>query len=1191
MSSFFCRSANSFGDFECWLFLIGRPFKFRNIQSSPMNQANDIASIANNIRETDIKLIFKKLTKHNNSVIKSALSDLIQKLTDVDFDTTFCEIVGHCCVVLEQFLYEDDPEIRTLSLKMISQVIIRLKRDIVGYATLIFPILLIYCNDSEVSKDALNVLNINFPTTEKKVSLFNKMQYDICEKISSTFRSMKTLLFTKESIGRVSAACLALTIQIIKTVGKTDFVNELISTINISDMLQISNNAFLPSTTPELRKASYEYLNFVEIEDYNAILAYFECDDSILSQESLINLTISLINNEKIEKSAVQASISHSLNNFSNPPVNFFHLLQLICDDNFLCELIQKVESQELFDILFSRLQNQELIIPLFEKMISNDETNPAFYKTCPLSIFSFAKDNEIIHRALLSETSNESRCIEFILPFYSEEKVIEWLRSRDKVSTKCCLEICEKFSSSVLSTIWPHYETIPFSDNEYFIDVMCYFLTKDQIPNFIKLNENSIPQLFKKWKRDFQILKCRQLTERIEKYLEEDPSLIQYISKIYPDDPQLTEIITSIIFHNIQSGHQTDSAVFEYFTPSIEFLKSFLFSSSSLSSITPTHVLNNSLIEAIPHFIESMDSNTLVPHVISFVTNAKIDPLDIKYDYVKYPLFTCKYFDHFGYKLLNPETVCLFLNSYLNEKVPWLPVFLYIKEVNWQIISDKIWTFVTDRVDLANICHSLNLYLALSCICASSDSTSILDNLPHDYLTLTALPNAEPPVDMVHNIETDVLRMEWLQKKPKPPDFNEKDTSKYEICLRQSIVYLRFYLPTLMVFDPVYNFVLRALDHCDNRISFFYCARIIAMIIKCVNTDNSTTIPAAPFLQKLIEYTSKFAPFTTSIENELFICFSVAKKLTKDEFDEIAVSSAHLYTTSLSSQLIRMILPLFEYFSSWDLFDNNLNSQLDLNNEQSWNFLTSALLAMPSSIRVKYVTKYSKRIPSIVNQMSPKSRQFEQIVIAFPVTFSKWINELKDIAESGQAENPKNKEKVSLFKQIQQEIKARISRNVFKSIVKEIISLKLENSTVHSNVSALSLGVIYKEDEMALPIAVELRFPETFPIDDVRISSDLGDTTLNAACDQRIWDSIDISESIVSGIKTWHKFVIQRVKDADPCPICYSYFSSDGRQTPSVKCGVCGQTFHRSCLRKWSEKCLYRTCPACSSPWKEANK
>lgn len=134
-------------------------------------------------------------------------------------------------------------------------------------------------------------------------------------------------------------------------------------------------------------------------------------------------------------------------------------------------------------------------------------------------------------------------------------------------------------------------------------------------------------------------------------------------------------------------------------------------------------------------------------------------------------------------------------------------------------------------KPDYAKICHSSNLLLALSCVCASSDPNVVMKSLPHDYLTLYSMPTIEPPKDCIPSEEIDVIRMEWLMKKPKPPNFQEMEKNRFELVLRQAIVYLRFFLPTLLVFDPVYDLLLRVLEDCQNRLIFFYCVRIISII------------------------------------------------------------------------------------------------------------------------------------------------------------------------------------------------------------------------------------------------------------------------------------------------------------------------------------------------------------------------
>ncbi|OHT17298.1 hypothetical protein TRFO_12429 [Tritrichomonas foetus] len=1154
-----------------------------------MYSANDFASIANNIRDSEIKLIFKKLAKHNESIVKSGLTELINMLPNLDYHSTFFEIVGHCCVSLDYFLFASDAGVRALALKMIGEVIKRLKRDIVGYATLIFPTLLIYCYDEDVIHEADSVLEISFPTEEKKTALLTKMNYEICDKILTTLDSLKTRMLTNEIIGRVTASCLALVLKMIQTLGK-DKTADLISKINVIELLKIDQGKFAPSVTPQMRVMAYKFLSYERINP--EILSYMSFEDSFNSQFSLVNLIIDLLKNNNVQVLEVQNAFEKSCHLYLKPTPNLKDLLTLICDDEYIwkiMEIIIFLDSQKLFDLLLSLLNDKTIILPLFGKMVSlNPESD--FLQTAPLSIFEFLNDNneacEKIDEMMIN--GDENRCLEFIHNL-SEERVIKWLKTRDRITTNCALKLSQTFSPDVIRNVWPNYTSIPFSDDAFLLDFLCLYLTTEDVPTFLKKYEDELPELLSKWTRDFRILDCKELSDNALKYLEEDPSLIKYFSKIFPSNESILDILSAVVANSIHSGNGVDSSVFDYFEPTEDFLKSFLLS-SNISTITPGHALVNPLIKTIPTFIQKIDYSILEGPVINFVTKCELNPLDIKYEYASYPFFTAKYFGHFGFELLEPTVFCYFLESYLNAKIPWLSVFLYIRDINWQLMADTLWNFVCTKHEYAKICHKLNLQLALSCVCAASNIDTQLNNylqavnnsstkqlsdslssyveeigLPLDSLTFTAIPSIEPPKMCIESELLNIIRMEWHQQKPKTPNFSSSEN--IELKLRQTVVYLRFFLPTLMVFDPVFDLLSRALENCENRLSFFFIVRIIGII------GQTEAIVPKYLLEKMILYVIKFAPFTSTIEDELINAFSVAKRLKSEEFNQIVIKCAPLFSSSLSIQLVRLILPLFQFFNAWDLLENNLDDQLDLNNILTWNFITNALFIMPSIIRTNYVKKYSKSVPPLLENKSLKLRHFEQLVTAFPITFAKW------------AENLDEKE----YKHISKEMKQKVTKNIFKSVVKDILRLKLENTTIHSNVNTLILSIIYKEDDLAMPIKLTLKFPETFPIENLKIETDIGDHHLNKICDDNIKQTIQLTESIENGVKTWHTFVIQRVKDSDPCPICYSYFASDTKQAPSVKCGVCGQTFHRSCLRKWFEKCLFKTCPACATRWKEA--
>ena len=86
--------------------------------------------------------------------------------------------------------------------------------------------------------------------------------------------------------------------------------------------------------------------------------------------------------------------------------------------------------------------------------------------------------------------------------------------------------------------------------------------------------------------------------------------------------------------------------------------------------------------------------------------------------------------------------------------------------------------------------------------------------------------------------------------------------------------------------------------------------------------------------------------------------------------------------------------------------------------------------------------------------------------------------------------------------------------------------------------------------------------------------------------CTECVESSIDVGQSIEQGILAWYQFVIERLKDAPPCIICFSFLEKG--QVPSRKCSTCGNKFHKQCLSKWFGRCQHPTCPYCGSVWRD---
>ena len=1134
-------------------------------------QFHDFDNILNSIHDSQLKLVFKKVVKHNTSVVENGMKELINLLPNLDYNTLFIEIVGHCCLVFDHFLFNEEKSLRILSLSMIGKVITRLKKDIVGYATLIFPTLLVYCNDQEVSVEASQILEVCFPNETKKIALLQRMNFEICQKISDIFDFMKNGFVTNNSFGRVTAACFSLIIELYQKTQGSNFINDLIAKINIKHVLQVENNKFLPYITPTLKLMSYKFLYTFNIQDMkNNFLYYMTLDDSKISQDELISIILLLMDNNQISKEDVKKSFLQSVHLYVNPSNNVLKLLQSIGDDDYYFELIQNIknyDSQKLFDLVFSLIKNKEILLPIFEEIISfkyDDTSGNTLLNTCPIEIFEFFKDNTKLGKIL--KNGDESKCISF-LPFLNQQQVIQWLQERGEISINCAYYISKTFSSNIIRNIWPTLSTIPdFDDEEHFIDFLALYLSHEEIPEFIKKHENKLIELLKKWTRDYSILECKQLLDYALPFIENDINMIKYFDKIFPGNEEISDILAAVILNSVQNGEEIDASIFDYFTPSNEFLKDFLFS-KNLSMLKSNHPLIKPLIDAIPAFISKYEYSVLEGPVVSFVKNCKLDPLSIKFDYTKYPLFAEKYFSQIGYDVLQPEIFCQFLESYLKTKIPWLHVFLYLRNIDWQMISNSLWSYASEIPEYASICHSMNLPLALSCICAASDIN--IDTLPKDSLTYYSNSNTPPDTGCISSELMDIIKMEWNQIVPKSPDFSSNDN--IQLKLRQTAVYLSYFLPTLNDFGPVFNLLFNAFDKCDDRLSFFLCTRIIIII-----NQTKAEIPSSQLLDKMISFVKKFSPLTTAIENEIIEAFSIAKRLNLEEFNQIISKWAPLLSTSFVTQLSRLILPLFQYFNAWDLLKDNINNQLDLSNILSWTFITNALIEMPLGVRTDFIRKYSKKVTnlldSLLDQKNFNPKSYEQLITAFPVTFSKWVC--------------LDKNKLSQANTI---LKQKVTKNIFKSIVKDIIRMKLDSTVVHNNVNSLSITITYKEDDLSAPIKLNIKFPENYPIETPRIETDIGDVQLSRVCDQRIQESILLTESIENGVKTWYEFVIQRVKDADPCPICYSYINSVTRQSPSIKCSVCGQMFHPYCLKKWFERCLYHTCPVCATKWRAA--
>ena len=162
------------------------------------------------ITDPDLRLICKKLTK--NTTLISSLNEIINLIPNLEHNI-FLQNVGHFCEIFTNSFFLDPFEVRINSLKLIFIKIEKLKKDFVNYVQIIIPTLLLYLNDEniEVINESLKIFNFLFPTKEKQINFYKKMNKILIENIIINL----DLLISKKTFypqiwGRICGSCFSL---------------------------------------------------------------------------------------------------------------------------------------------------------------------------------------------------------------------------------------------------------------------------------------------------------------------------------------------------------------------------------------------------------------------------------------------------------------------------------------------------------------------------------------------------------------------------------------------------------------------------------------------------------------------------------------------------------------------------------------------------------------------------------------------------------------------------------------------------------------------------------------------------------------------------------------------------------------------------------------------------------------------
>jgi hypothetical protein len=1135
--------------------------------------ATEFATVAGTIRDSTVKSLFKRLSRRSETEEVAALTQFIDLIPTLDYATTFTETIGHVCFLFDHLLFHPSPEVRLLSIRLMGCVILRLKADVADYSTLIFPTLLIYMNDgdSTILAEAKSVFNASFPTSAEKAKFLRSVQGDVCDRIKTVLASLSAYSTravaadSAASWGRVASAAIGLACTLLGAFKINKTIEWLLPEFRVFEWLRIEDGDFLKAAVPQLRLSCYNLLfitaglNRPLYESPQAVLGFLRYEGSPVAQPGLIKLILHLLKSG-LPLQEVRIEIVASVHRYLDPDVpGFRELLEQTMSVDLVCQCLERIvvlaQPRKLFELFMTFDPPEEVRLRLFERAISKDSNGAdRFLSDYPLDSFRDLAPLPSIDPIL--QGGLQLRVLQFA-KYLTVEKVARWLRSCESTLPSTLLAVIKQYGPDVVRAVWKTLPEIPFASiesDELFSDFLVTFANGAEFLAVLDTHPTIVPFVLRKWNRDFSILRSKRLKKEAEKLLEEDTSLIHPFKMIFPDDDEISDSVGLLVMKSVEKYGAVDSRVFQYFTPTDDFLY-FVLMLPNARKLTNDHPLVTLLADFLPR-IPIRTSVTEIARAISeFVTACHLDPARIKIPNID--LFY-EVWAMLGFKRLPAPQFCDFLDRYLVHKLSWITVFLYTREVNWQIVPQKLWDYVAEAPELAPIAHSMKLQLALACICAAN-SLDFASSLPCDALTLSAIPHIVPPRELPDDPLIRVIRMEWRQIRPKPPDFDSPDMA---LALRQTVAYIQFFLPTLLVFDPVYDLLFRALADAD-RLTLFYCLRILSLI-----ADATSEIPAARFLRAVAKYLAVFAPFLSVIETELISVFRLAKLLSPEDFRAFVVSQAD----SVCPEFVRLIVPLFEYFNGWDFIP--LDGRLDLDSPANWDFVTHCLAAMPPLKRIALIPQFARCVPGLLSGLSTRSKEFELIAMTFPVTVAAWFETLDFHRKA----------------EVQAEIERRIVVKIFKSISKTILRLKLEKTVLRTVQQHLVIGLTYREDGNAAPINLELRLPPDFPLRKLTMVTDISDRELREACEARMYNEMLIAESVEAGAKAWHSFVVSRVEDGHPCTICYRYFDDD-RTMPQTRCGTCSNAFHAKCLRKWFERCLRPICPHCACVWKKVGK
>jgi hypothetical protein len=761
-----------------------------------------------------------------------------------------------------------------------------------------------------------------------------------------------------------------------------------------------------------------------------------------------------------------------------------------------------------------------------------------------------------------------------------NDHRPLRWLSSRQQVTPNLLNEIIRHEGTTLIRQAWPSLPEIPLAvtegDWEPLVVFVQSFVHSDEITFVIDKWPEILPALLNRWTGDFACFAegiRRDPDTLIPMLLETDIEMVRYLVRILPDDAALSKAV----FDFVEAALDTKVLhvpVFEYLQPPPELIDRIFFS-DLIGQISPSDAIVKKILARIPQLIETANPVRLAIAAVAFAHQAEIDPIELAGSPIDAPLFSFEFWSRIGFAELNPNDFCFLLHFYLAAKFPWLHAAIYTRKADWSVVPKGLVERTrTDGSNLIVIAQANQLALAVSFICAVCRFD--FAQIPNvTGLTIAAYSAIRPPD---YSIDLDklsrVVSWEWNMGVPTYPDFSR---NSLEFRLRSAVAYLQHFLPEVM---DVEDFVTLGTSGVESEESFdFFLALRLFGLLADINRPFDPQQPLFAMARGILKFES--LPF--QIEREFSQAFAIGKFMPIAAFEAFSIELASEFNSHVSPILALNLARLLSFFNLWSLVDSGFAGRLDFATIGAWHLLARALAVMPTGKRLEFITESQciSLLPSLFTTLyrDPDANRSHLLILfsTFPSAAMSWSN------------SPSAPASVRQFSTSFGEGKTKsLGIEIFKTVSESALKLKLESTTITTEQTVRRIRVVYAVDDASFPVKLDLTFPPNYPFRPVGVHCEFGDE--GGLCAHQVDGAIRRSQSVGSGIVSWHQFITQRLVDAEPCTVCYSYLS-EGMKKPTIACPTCHQKFHGKCLSKWFSTLLKPTCPYCSSAWEEKKK